>query len=346
MRLTLIMFLSLCYGSILLAQAPKDTVIGICHTYIYFGSNEDVLDTLDKNIIKKFRDTLPGIKDRYYIIEAHTDQDGSVLFNQKLSEKRAFSVQTFLEASGIQKEKVSTHAFGKLLPHSSNKDEEAKAINRRVKISLAKKFKLKLLRGKLNTLDSMTQPIKLVVANKIYKDSVRADKDGHFSFWVPMDQKLTISAISDGMYAEPITLMTKEDAFLKPLSIDIFKIQLNQSISLKEINFEGDRSQMLPESLPSLTYLLQFMKSSDKICFEVAGHINQPGILIQSGPKMNLSIQRAKMVYDFLIKGGIDPKRMAFKGYSNAQMKYPNPKNEEEQKANRRVEIVIRECDD
>jgi outer membrane protein OmpA-like peptidoglycan-associated protein len=103
---------------------------------------------------------------------------------------------------------------------------------------------------------------------------------------------------------------------------------------------------MLPESLPSLTYLLQFMKSADKICFEVAGHINQPGILIQSGPKMNLSIQRAKMVYDFLIKGGIDPKRMAFKGYSNAQMKFPNPKNEDEQKANRRVEIVIRECDD
>ncbi len=45
MRLSLILFLSLCYGSILLAQAPKDTVIDICHTYIYFGSNEAVLDT-------------------------------------------------------------------------------------------------------------------------------------------------------------------------------------------------------------------------------------------------------------------------------------------------------------
>jgi hypothetical protein len=26
-------------------------------------------------------------------------------------------------------------------------------------------------------------------------------------------------------------------------------------------------------------------------------------------------------------------------------MKYPNPKNEDEQKANRKVEIVIRECE-
>jgi outer membrane protein OmpA-like peptidoglycan-associated protein len=346
MRLSLIIFLSLCFGSILQAQTPKDTVIGICHTYIYFGSNDAVLDSLDKNMIKKFRDTLPGIKDRHFIIEAHTDQDGSVLFNQKLSEKRAASVQTFLESSGIQTEKVSTRAFGKLLPYTSKKDEEAKAINRRVKVSLAKKFKLKLLRGKLNTLDGMTQSIKMVVANKIYKDSIWADKDGHFAFWVPMDQKLTISATSDGMYAEPITLMTKDDVFTKPISIDIFKIQLDQSISLKEINFEGDRPQMLPESIPSLTYLLQFMKSSEKTCFEVAGHINQPGVLIQSGPKMNLSIQRAKTVYDFLIKGGIDPKRMKFKGYSNAQMKFPNPKNEDEQKANRRVEIVIRQCND
>lgn len=36
--------------------------------------------------------------------------------------------------------------------------------------------------------------------------------------------------------------------------------------------------------------------------------------------------------------------RMYFSGYSNAQMKYPMPKTEEEQKANHRVEVIIKDC--
>jgi hypothetical protein len=35
---------------------------------------------------------------------------------------------------------------------------------------------------------------------------------------------------------------------------------------------------------------------------------------------------------------------MYFSGYSNAQMKYPMPKTEEEQKANHRVEVIIKDC--
>ena len=56
---------------------------------------------------------------------------------------------------------------------------------------------------------------------------------------------------------------------------------------------------------------------------------------------MNLSENRAKLIYDFLVREGIDGNRLQYKGYGSSRPKiYPETTDEDKQ-ANRRVEIKV-----
>jgi outer membrane protein OmpA-like peptidoglycan-associated protein len=55
----------------------------------------------------------------------------------------------------------------------------------------------------------------------------------------------------------------------------------------------------------------------------------------------DLSRQRAKYVYDFLVKFGIKRTRMIFFGMGGKDKIFPDEKNEYEKSSNRRIEIKI-----
>lgn len=65
-------------------------------------------------------------------IEGHTDSTGSVSYNEKLSIKRAESVQDNLLQHGVEKAKISLKGFGESQPLEPNDTETHRAHNRRV----------------------------------------------------------------------------------------------------------------------------------------------------------------------------------------------------------------------
>ena len=65
-------------------------------------------------------------------IEGHTDSTGSVSYNEKLSIKRAESVQDNLIQHGVEKAKISLKGFGESQPLEPNDTEAHRAHNRRV----------------------------------------------------------------------------------------------------------------------------------------------------------------------------------------------------------------------
>nr|WP_271195806.1 OmpA family protein [Pseudomonas turukhanskensis] len=67
-------------------------------------------------------------------VAGHTDSKGSDAYNQKLSERRAHSVATFLGAEGIPAEKVSEVGYGESQPVADNGTDEGRAQNRRVEL--------------------------------------------------------------------------------------------------------------------------------------------------------------------------------------------------------------------
>jgi outer membrane protein OmpA-like peptidoglycan-associated protein len=71
------------------------------------------------------------------IIEGHTDNIGTELYNQTLSEKRAASVKSYiLSRSTVFKGKIKPIGYGSSLPIASNDAKEGQDKNRRVSIIL------------------------------------------------------------------------------------------------------------------------------------------------------------------------------------------------------------------
>ncbi|NMH27645.1 OmpA family protein [Flavobacterium silvaticum] len=94
---------------------------------------EQTLAVLDNmvTILKEY----PNSK---FVLEGHTDSDGSNALNQTLSENRAAAVKTYLQEHGIQEGRLTSVGFGETKPIASNKTAKGKAENRRVEVKLVK----------------------------------------------------------------------------------------------------------------------------------------------------------------------------------------------------------------
>ena len=73
----------------------------------------------------------PGLKTE---AEGHADAIGTDQYNQRLSERRAESVRTFLVEQGITAEAVTAQGFGESRPVATNGTAEGRQQNRRVEL--------------------------------------------------------------------------------------------------------------------------------------------------------------------------------------------------------------------
>jgi outer membrane protein OmpA-like peptidoglycan-associated protein len=69
-------------------------------------------------------------------IGGHTDNTGSIDYNQRLSDNRAKSVVDYLLGKGIDKPRLTSHGYGESQPVASNETEEGKALNRRTEFKI------------------------------------------------------------------------------------------------------------------------------------------------------------------------------------------------------------------
>ena len=85
-------------------------------------------------------DTISGIVNKYGKTElrvaGHTDSTGSATYNQGLSERRADSVESYLEGNGVVPQRIDATGYGKNQPIASNDTESGRRLNRRVDITI------------------------------------------------------------------------------------------------------------------------------------------------------------------------------------------------------------------
>ncbi|MFT5890083.1 MAG: outer membrane protein OmpA-like peptidoglycan-associated protein [Dokdonia sp.] len=116
-------------------------------------------------------------------------------------------------------------------------------------------------------------------------------------------------------------------------------IEKGDRILLDNILFKINYSYIKGSSYKSLRALAKYLKENDNIIFKIQGHVccigrGRDAIDLRTG-KRNLSVSRAKFVYDYLSKNGVSKKRMRYEGYGS---KYPLGGNT---KLDRRVEILV-----
>ncbi|MCB0396050.1 MAG: OmpA family protein [Flavobacteriales bacterium] len=113
------------------------------------------------------------------------------------------------------------------------------------------------------------------------------------------------------------------------------EVKAGQRLKLKNVNFVGGQAIPLPESEPTLKELVRFMKKHPTVKILIEGHVC-------CANDYNLSVARAKMVFKYLSKHGINEDRMYCKGYGNTRP-LVRGFTEAANIMNRRVEVVVME---
>ncbi len=101
---------------------------------IYFGFRSSVLSDLAHDQLEAF---LRQVKEKGSIIHlaGHTDDVGSVEFNESLSMARAIAVESYFKSNGIHADRLKPRGWGAKRPAASNGNEkDGRALNRRVEI--------------------------------------------------------------------------------------------------------------------------------------------------------------------------------------------------------------------
>jgi len=70
------------------------------------------------------------------LILGHTDQVGSTVYNQGLSERRARGVERYLMLQGVNGSRMATLGLGETEPVATNSTEAGRQANRRVEVSI------------------------------------------------------------------------------------------------------------------------------------------------------------------------------------------------------------------
>ncbi len=128
-------------------------------------------------------------------------------------------------------------------------------------------------------------------------------------------------------------------------STEISQMKVKDTFALPNVNFVGGRHVWLPKGQSEILKLLKILKENPAIEIELQGHIccdyeNFDGEDLDL-KTFNLSFTRANAIKEFLLKNGIDSKRITAKGLGHLNpVVYPE-ETESDKVKNRRVELVL-----
>lgn len=116
--------------------------ITLNESIVTFGFDSSDLTSLAKSNLDKLTQVLVNNPDTNINIYGHTDNKGSDDYNQKLSERRANSVRSYLMSKGISSNRLFALGEGEAMPVASNETEDGRAKNRRVEFAITANEKM------------------------------------------------------------------------------------------------------------------------------------------------------------------------------------------------------------
>lgn len=276
------------------ANAQFDTSV------VYFDFDKHQL-TAEANATlgKIIRPNLYSLK-----IFGHTDQLGSVAYNERLSDKRANAVKAFFLQGGVDPLKIQVvKGFGEHQPAVDQLDAVSRKANRRVVIIADYELTAKdsvIIDD--NTSSIITTPSVPAGARKTVKENLIKELTD------------TSTKAGDNLVLRNINFYGGRHVFLPEAYPALHELlDAMQRIPTLEIEIQGHICCMDSEA---------------------------DGLDIDTGEPF-LSYNRARAVYEYLAARGIDRKRMTFKGFGHRFPIIAFEESEAERTTNRRVEIRI-----
>ncbi|MFM2394663.1 MAG: hypothetical protein RLZZ546_2645 [Bacteroidota bacterium] len=182
-----------------------------------------------------------------------------------------------------------------------------------------------------------------IIVDLFSKDTVYVGATNQGSFITALDQNKNLALIVKNdkyqFYTENFNTLDSYDID-KPLEKIIYLTAINQPksepIVLKNIFFKTGSSVLLPESDIELNSLANYLMKQPQIKIKIIGHTDNVG---NEGDNLQLSLERAKSVYEALIRLNIAQQRLSYDGKGETQPISSND-TEEGRRLNRRTEFV------
>lgn len=170
--------------------------------------------------------------------------------------------------------------------------------------------------------------------------SMSNSNDGKYLLVIPSGRNYALNVERKGylFYSAYFELTGGKD-YIDPFIKDIplKPVREGESIVLRNIFFETDSFNLLPESKAELDNLLRLLTANNGMKIQINGHTDNVGTVDYN---QILSEKRAKSVFAYLVNAGIDQTRLRYKGYGSSM---PVASNElpEGRALNRRTEMVV-----
>lgn len=236
-------------------------------------------------------------------IHGFTDEDGTNSFNDTLAQKRVNFVYNIVRNQIKTRDDFKTVSFGETFEQSKNK-----AANRRVAIYY-------ILEKDIPRENEILG---------IKKEPIAAEPKKEVEY----PEKLVFEN-PNGTTSE----FKLDRNFMKQIE----HAKAGEKLKIENLNFIINTFAVVNESRGKLFELLLVLQSNPNLKIEIHGHL-----CCMPVDRTDLSTQRAKAIYNFLVSRDISKARLSYKGFGSTAPIYPIPeKDEKERAANRRVEILI-----
>ncbi|GJM29601.1 MAG: cell envelope biogenesis protein OmpA [Cyclobacteriaceae bacterium] len=101
---------------------------------VHFDFNKSTLKRESIKTLNQVYSFLAQNPQLYFEIAGHTDNIGSIAYNQRLSERRARAVYNYLTTKGIGQSNLTPRGHGELKPIATNNTPEGRRLNRRAEM--------------------------------------------------------------------------------------------------------------------------------------------------------------------------------------------------------------------
>lgn len=271
---------------------------------LFFDSGKATLSVPEKNHLKSW--ILSNRESKIVAINGYTDEDGSSSYNDSLSKKRVDFIYNNVKDAVLIRADFQSRSFGENFNQAKSKSE-----NRKVIVYFIEKKDLNRENEILGISDIKKETV--VKLPRVFSE------------------KFEMVNPTDGQTIK----MELNQAFMH--AIDTAKA--GEKLVLENLNFVVNTFIVTTNSRPKMFELLTVLQQNPKLKIEIQGNL-----CCQPIDRLNLSTERAKAIYNFLVFYKIDKSRLRYKGFGSSNPLFALPeKSEEERAANRRVEILILE---
>jgi OmpA-OmpF porin, OOP family len=121
------------------------------------------------------------------------------------------------------------------------------------------------------------------------------------------------------------------------LDIDLEKAEAGTIAILENIFFDHDKFDLKDKSITELNKVVRFLNENSTLKVEISGHTDNSG---SAAYNKQLSLKRAESVSAYLIRNGVDARRIVIKGFG-AERPIADNSTEAGMQKNRRIEFKI-----